>query len=58
VSLSAILVASKLEDTLKKLREIQIAGYQVANMMDGGSGQSEGDQSVSAISSLIVIKDD
>ncbi|GAA6011562.1 hypothetical protein JCM11491_004689 [Sporobolomyces phaffii] len=45
VSLSAILVASKLEDTLKKLRDIQIAGYQVANMMDGGPGQSEGDPS-------------
>ncbi|GAA5947409.1 hypothetical protein JCM3765_001665 [Sporobolomyces pararoseus] len=43
VSLAAILVASKLEDTLKKLRDIQIAGYQVANIMEGGTGQSEGD---------------
>ncbi|GAA5983186.1 hypothetical protein JCM5350_007911 [Sporobolomyces pararoseus] len=43
VSLAAILVASKLEDTLKKLRDIQIAGYQIANIMEGGTGQSEGD---------------
>ncbi|GAA5882578.1 hypothetical protein JCM16303_002053 [Sporobolomyces ruberrimus] len=45
VALSAILVASKLEDTLKKLRDIQIAGHQIANIMEGGTGQSEGDQS-------------
>ncbi|GAA5904038.1 Ctk2p [Sporobolomyces salmoneus] len=45
VSLSAILVASKLEDTLKKLRDIQITGFQIANMMEGGTGQSEGDSS-------------
>lgn len=45
VSLSAILVASKLEDTLKKLRDIQIAGYQVQNILEGGTGMSEGDQS-------------
>ncbi|GAA6060972.1 hypothetical protein JCM10212_006554 [Sporobolomyces blumeae] len=44
VSLSALLVASKLEDTLKKLRDIQIAGWQIANVMDGGPGLGEGDQ--------------
>ncbi|GAA6001245.1 hypothetical protein JCM10207_007483 [Rhodosporidiobolus poonsookiae] len=43
VSLSALLVASKLEDTLKKLRDIQIAAWQVANMMEGGEGRGEGD---------------
>ncbi|BGO89812.1 hypothetical protein NBRC10512_007229 [Rhodotorula toruloides] len=43
VSLSALLVAAKLEDTLKKLRDIQIAAWQVQNMMDGGSGVGEGD---------------
>ncbi|GAA5868924.1 hypothetical protein JCM8547_003224 [Rhodosporidiobolus lusitaniae] len=45
VSLSALLVASKLEDTLKKLRDIQIAGWQMLNMMDGGDGRGEGDLS-------------
>ncbi|BGP14100.1 hypothetical protein JCM10213_002397 [Rhodosporidiobolus nylandii] len=45
VSLSALLVASKLEDTLKKLRDIQIAAWQVLNMMDGGEGRGEGDLS-------------
>ncbi|GAA5971527.1 hypothetical protein JCM11641_000627 [Rhodosporidiobolus odoratus] len=43
VSLSALLVASKLEDTLKKLRDIQIAAYQVLSMMEGGDGRGEGD---------------
>ncbi|BGP23019.1 RNA polymerase II C-terminal domain kinase beta subunit [Rhodotorula toruloides] len=43
VSLSALLVAAKLEDTLKKLRDIQIAAWQVHSMMDGGSGVGEGD---------------
>ncbi|ORY79710.1 hypothetical protein BCR35DRAFT_331959 [Leucosporidium creatinivorum] len=43
VSLSALLVASKLEDTLKKLREIQIAGWQVLNLVEGGTGVGEGD---------------
>ncbi|BGP30294.1 RNA polymerase II C-terminal domain kinase beta subunit [Rhodotorula toruloides] len=43
VSLSALLVSAKLEDTLKKLRDIQIAAWQVQNMMDGGSGVGEGD---------------
>ncbi|GAA6037000.1 hypothetical protein JCM8097_005502 [Rhodosporidiobolus ruineniae] len=43
VGLAALLVASKLEDTLKKLRDIQIAGWQVLNMMDGGEGRGEGD---------------
>ncbi|GAA5888972.1 hypothetical protein JCM5296_002761 [Sporobolomyces johnsonii] len=44
VSLSALLVASKLQDTLKKLREIQIAAWQVTNILEGGTGQGEGDQ--------------
>lgn len=43
VSLSALLVASKLEDTLKKLREIQIAAWQVSNLLEGGPGLGEGD---------------
>ncbi|GAA6058448.1 hypothetical protein JCM3770_005083 [Rhodotorula araucariae] len=43
VSLATLLVASKLEDTLKKLREIQIAAWQVSNLLDGGSGIGEGD---------------
>lgn len=53
VSLSAILVAAKVEDTLKKLRDIQIAGYQVTNIMEGGQGTSEGDGSVSGRSTAI-----
>ncbi|GAA5919945.1 hypothetical protein JCM1841_000061 [Sporobolomyces salmonicolor] len=44
VSLSALLVASKLQDTLKKLREIQIAAWQVTNILEGGTGLGEGDQ--------------
>ncbi|GAA5835791.1 hypothetical protein JCM9279_004647 [Rhodotorula babjevae] len=43
VSLATLLVASKLEDTLKKLREIQIAAYQVSNLLEGGNGIGEGD---------------
>ncbi|KWU46346.1 hypothetical protein RHOSPDRAFT_31796 [Rhodotorula sp. JG-1b] len=43
VSLAALLVASKLEDTLKKLRDIQIAAYQVSNLLEGGNGLGEGD---------------
>ncbi|KPV76094.1 uncharacterized protein RHOBADRAFT_49612 [Rhodotorula graminis WP1] len=43
VSLATLLVASKLEDTLKKLREIQIAAYQVSNLLEGGNGMGEGD---------------
>ncbi|KAI5480324.1 C-type cyclin [Pseudohyphozyma bogoriensis] len=43
VSVAAILVASKLEDTLKKLREIQIAAWQISNILDGGPGTGEGD---------------
>ncbi|GJN88349.1 hypothetical protein Rhopal_001314-T1 [Rhodotorula paludigena] len=46
VSLSALLVASKLEDTLKKLREIQIAAWQVTNLLEGGNGMGEGDVAV------------
>jgi CTD kinase subunit beta len=38
-----LLVASKLEDTLKKLRDIQIAGYQIKSLQEGGSGQGEPD---------------
>ncbi|SCZ94720.1 BZ3500_MvSof-1268-A1-R1_Chr12-3g04069 [Microbotryum saponariae] len=43
VSLAALLVASKLHDTLKKLREIQIAGSQVNQIVQGGNGLGEGD---------------
>ncbi|BGP38181.1 RNA polymerase II C-terminal domain kinase beta subunit [Rhodotorula kratochvilovae] len=43
VSLATLLVASKLEDTLKKLREIQIAAWQVTNLLEGGTGMGEGD---------------
>ncbi|GAA5992522.1 hypothetical protein JCM10908_000862 [Rhodotorula pacifica] len=43
VSLAALLVASKLEDTLKKLRDIQIAAWQVGNLLEGGNGIGEGD---------------
>ncbi|POY76697.1 hypothetical protein BMF94_0289 [Rhodotorula taiwanensis] len=43
VSLAALLVASKLEDTLKKLRDIQVAAWQVQNLLDGGNGAGEGD---------------
>lgn len=48
VSLAALLVASKLEDTLKKLREIQIAGWQIINIVEGGLGTGEGDATVSS----------
>lgn len=37
VSVGALLVASKLEDTLKKLREIQIAAHHVKIDQEGGS---------------------
>jgi hypothetical protein len=47
VCLSALLVASKLEDTLKKLRDIQIAGYQIKSLQEGGSGQGEPDAQAS-----------
>ncbi|BGP54095.1 RNA polymerase II C-terminal domain kinase beta subunit [Rhodotorula sphaerocarpa] len=43
VSLACLLVASKLEDTLKKLRDIQIAAWQVQNLLDGGTGVGDGD---------------
>lgn len=46
VSVAAILVASKVEDTLKKLRDIQIAAYQITNIMEGGPGVNEGDLAV------------
>ncbi|SCV68920.1 BQ2448_1940 [Microbotryum intermedium] len=43
VSLASLLVASKLHDTLKKLREIQIAGWQVHQIVQGGNGLGQGD---------------
>ena len=46
VSIGALLVSSKLEDTLKKLRDIQIAAYAVRSIMDGGSGTAEPDTQV------------
>lgn len=46
VSLAALLVSSKLEDTLKKLREIQIAAWQINNILEGGPGTADGDTTV------------
>ncbi len=43
VAISALLSAAKLEDTLKKLRDIQIAAWAVSNMLEGGTGIGEGD---------------
>ncbi|KAI8450754.1 cyclin-like protein [Phakopsora pachyrhizi] len=46
VSTSCIWLASKLEDTIKKLREIQLTSYQIKNVQDGGNGSIEPDQSL------------
>lgn len=46
VSIAALLVASKLEDTLKKLRDVQIAAYQVKAAQDGVTAIMEPDQQV------------
>lgn len=43
VSLGALLVASKLEDTLKKLKDIQIAAHQVKIDLDMSSMPQEPD---------------
>ncbi|KAK4058602.1 RNA polymerase II C-terminal domain kinase beta subunit [Microbotryomycetes sp. JL221] len=43
VSVAALLVAAKHQDTLKKLRDIQIAAWQVQNLLEGGNGIGEGD---------------
>ena len=47
VAIAALLVAAKVQDTLKKLREIQIAAWQVQNIIEGGTGIGEGDLTVS-----------
>lgn len=55
VSLACLLVASKLEDTLKKLRDIQIAAWQVQNLLDGGTGVGDGDPQVRPRPSLLFL---
>lgn len=44
VAIATLLVSSKLEDTLKKLREIQIAAYQVKAAQEGANAFAEPDQ--------------
>ncbi|KAK4053150.1 RNA polymerase II C-terminal domain kinase beta subunit [Microbotryomycetes sp. JL201] len=46
ISVAALLVAAKHQDTLKKLGSIQIAAWQVQNMIEGGNGQGDGDSTV------------
>lgn len=46
VSIASIWLASKLEDTLKKLREIQLAAWFVRNIQEGGNGLGEPEGSI------------
>ncbi|GAA95604.1 uncharacterized protein L969DRAFT_92734 [Mixia osmundae IAM 14324] len=46
VCIAATLAASKLEDTLKKLREIQIAAHSVLAMLEGRNGLTEPDPQI------------
>ncbi|KAM0792566.1 hypothetical protein ACM66B_005229 [Microbotryomycetes sp. NB124-2] len=46
VSIAALLVAAKHQDTLKKLRDIQVAAWQVQNMIEGGTGQGDENSAV------------
>jgi CTD kinase subunit beta len=46
VCLAALLVSTKVEDTLKKLKDIQVAGFQIKSLQEGGSGQGEPDAQV------------
>ncbi|KAK9900085.1 cyclin-like protein [Cystobasidium minutum MCA 4210] len=44
MAVATLLVSSKLEDTLKKLRDIQIAAYQIKAAQDGTNAFAEPDQ--------------
>lgn len=44
MAIATLLVSSKLEDTLKKLRDIQIAAYQIKAAQDGTNAFAEPDQ--------------
>jgi CTD kinase subunit beta len=44
IAISTLLVSSKLEDTLKKLREIQVAAFQVKAAEEGLTSLAEPDQ--------------
>ncbi|PLW31308.1 hypothetical protein PCASD_13647 [Puccinia coronata f. sp. avenae] len=46
VSIATVWLASKLEDTLKKLREIQLAAWLVRNIQEGGNGLGEPEPSI------------
>ncbi|KAH9460013.1 hypothetical protein MJO29_003954 [Puccinia striiformis f. sp. tritici] len=46
VSIATVWLASKLEDTLKKLREIQLAAWLVRNIQEGGNGLGEPEASI------------
>ncbi|KNZ58039.1 hypothetical protein VP01_2009g2, partial [Puccinia sorghi] len=46
VSIASVWLASKLEDTLKKLREIQLAAWLVRNIQEGGNGLGEPEVSI------------
>lgn len=41
VSISSLMLASKMEDTLKKLRDIQMTAWVIRNIQEGGTGQGE-----------------
>lgn len=56
VSLAALLVASKLEDTLKKLKDIQIAGHHVKVSLEGASLPPEPDLHVCSEHMLLSLK--
>lgn len=44
MAIATLLVSSKLEDTLKKLRDIQTAAYQIKAAQDGANPFAEPDQ--------------
>ncbi|EGG08838.1 uncharacterized protein MELLADRAFT_115914 [Melampsora larici-populina 98AG31] len=46
VSISSLMLASKMEDTLKKLRDIQMTAWVIRNIQDGGTGQGEPEPSI------------
>lgn len=46
MAIAVLLVSSKLEDTLKKLRDIQIAAYQIKAAQDGANPFTEPDQQI------------
>ncbi|KAH8926016.1 hypothetical protein BT69DRAFT_1279234 [Atractiella rhizophila] len=43
VAMAALLVSCKQEDTLKKTRDIQVAGHQLKSIVEGGKGTGEPD---------------